>query len=51
MDCKTVSMFRNLEQQAIQQFLLKATKDAKIDLKVQPKQLPQQPVETENIQK
>ena len=41
----------NLEQQAIQQFLLKATKDAKIDLKVQPKQLSQQPVEAENIQK
>lgn len=41
----------NLEQQAIQRFLLKATKDAKIDLKVKPKQLPQQPVETENIEK
>ena len=41
----------NLEQQAIQQFLLKTTKDAKIDLKVQPKQLSQQPVETENTQK
>lgn len=41
----------NLEQQAIQQFLLKATKDAKIDLKVKPRPLPQQQVETENTEK